>query len=188
MRKPLEITFRHMDPSPALEAVVRERAEKLEKFCDQIIGCRVVVESPHKHHHKGNLHHLRIDVTVPGAEIVVKRSPDDEHAHEDPYVAVRDAFDSVRRRLEDYTRKRRGKVKTHEQAAHGRVTVLEPAQDYGTLETLDGREIYFHRNSLVKADFDDLAIGTELRFVEEAGEKGTQASSVFVIGKHHPVP
>jgi len=188
MRKPLEITFRHMDPSPALEAVVRERAEKLEKFCDQIIGCQVVVESPHKHHHKGNLHHLRIDVTVPGAEIVVVRSPDEHQAHEDPFVAVRDAFDSVRRQLEDYMRKRRGKVKTHEQAAHGRVTVLEPAQDYGRLETLDGREIYFHRNSLVKADFDDLAIGTELRFVEEAGEKGTQASSVFVIGKHHPVP
>ncbi len=188
MRKPLQITFRHMDPSPALEAVVRERAEKLEKFCDQIIGCRVVVESPHKHHHKGNLHHLRIDVTVPDAEIVVVRSPDEHQAHEDPYVAVRDAFDSVRRQLEDYMRKRRGKVKLHEPAAHGRVTVLEPAQDYGTLETPDGREIYFHRNSLVKADFDDLAIGTELRFVEEAGEKGTQASSVFVIGKHHPVP
>jgi ribosomal subunit interface protein len=188
MHKPLEITFRHMDPSPGLEAVVRERAEKLEKFCDQIIGCRVVIESPHKHHHKGNLHHLRIDVTVPDAEIVVQRSPDDEHAHEDPYVAVRDAFDSMRRQLEDYTRKRRGKVKLHEQSAHGRVAVLEPAQDFGMLETPDGREIYFHRNSLVKADFDNLTIGTKLRFVEEAGEKGTQASSVFVIGKHHPVP
>ena len=86
------------------------------------------------------------------------------------------------------TRKRRGKVKMHEEAAHGRVTVLEPAEDYGRLETADGRDIYFHRNSLGDADFDDLAIGTELRFVEEAGEKGPQASSVFVIGKHHPVP
>jgi len=188
MKKQLELTFRHMDPSPALETAVRERVEKLEKFCDQIIGCSVVIESPHKHHHKGNLHHLRIKLTVPGDEIVVQRSPDDNQSHQDPYVVVRDAFDSVRRQLEDYTRKRRGKVKLHEEPAHGRVTVLEPAEDYGRLETLDGRDIYFHRNSLVNADFDDLNIGTELRFVEEAGEKGTQASSVYVIGKHHPVP
>lgn len=188
MKKPLEITFRHMDPSPALEAVVRERAEKLERFCDRIIGCSVVIESPHKHHHKGNLHHLRIKLTVPGDEIVVQRSPDENHAHEDPYVVVRDAFDSVRRQLEDYTRKRRGAVKTHEETAHGRVTVLEPEEHYGRLETLDGRDIYFHRNSVVNADFADLKIGTELRFIEETGEQGTQASSVFVIGKHHPVP
>lgn len=113
MKKPLEITFRHMDPSPALEAAVRERVEKLEKFSDEIIGCSVVIEAPHKHKHKGKLYHLRIDMTVPGGEIVVKRSPDDQQTHEDPYVTVRDAFDSVRRQLEDHTRKRRGKVKRH---------------------------------------------------------------------------
>lgn len=177
-----------MERSPALEAVVQERAGKLEQFCDEIIGCRVMIESPHKHHHKGNLYHLRIDVTVPDDEIVVARSPDEHHAHEDPYVAVRDAFDSVRRQLEDYARKRRGKVKTHEPTAHGCVSVLAPEEDYGRLETPDGRDIFFHRNSLVDAEFDDLAVGTELRFVEEAGEKGPQASSVYVIGKHHPVP
>ena len=113
MKKPLEVTFRHMDASPALEKVVRQRVEKLEKFCDQIIGCHVVIESPHKHHQKGNLHHLRIKLTVPGDEIVVQRSPDDNKSHEDPYVVVRDAFDSVRRQLEDYMRKRRGDVKRH---------------------------------------------------------------------------
>jgi ribosomal subunit interface protein len=188
MQKPLEITFRHMERSPALEAVVRERAQKLENFCDEIIGCQVMFEEPHRHHQQGNLYHVRIDLTVPGKEIVVKRSPDDEHAHEDAFVALRDAFDSVRRQLEDYVRIRRGKVKTHEVPAHGRVIRLAPEQDYGRLETPDGREIYFHRNSLIDAEFDDLAIGTELRFVEEAGEKGPQASSAFVIGKHHPVP
>jgi len=188
MQKPIEIAFRDMEPSPALEAVVRERAEKLEKFCNEIIGCRVVIESPHKHHRKGNLYRLRIDVTVPDDEIVVKRSPDEHHSHEDPYVAVRDAFDSARRQLEDYARKRRGKVKMHEPSAHGRVSVLRPEEDYGRLETPDGRDIYFHRNSLVNAEFDDLTVSTELRFVEEPGEKGPQASSVFVIGKHHPVP
>lgn len=188
MQKPLEITFRHMDASPALEAEVRERVEKLEKFCNEIIGVSVVIEAPHKHQHKGNLYHLRIDVTVPGNEIVVKRSPDDQQAHEDAYVTVRDAFDAVRRQLEDYLRKRRGKVKHHDEPPHGRVTVLNADEDYGRLETPDGRDIYFHRNSIVDGNFDDLEIGAELRFVEEAGEKGPQASSVFVVGKRHPVP
>ena len=188
MQKPLEITFRHMEPSPALEAEVRERVEKLEKFCDDIIGCRVMFEEPHQHHHQGNLYHFRIDLTVPGKEIVVKRSPDDEHAHEDAFVALRDAFDAMRRQLEDYVRKRRGEVKTHEVPPHGRVIQLEPERDFGRLETPDGREIYFHRNSMIGADFDDLVLGTELRFVEESGEKGPQASSVFVVGKHHPGP
>ena len=188
MQKPLEIIFRHMERSPSLETVVRERVEKLEKFCDEIIGCQVMFEEPHQHHRQGNLYHFRIHLTVPGKEIVVKRSPDDEHAHEDAFVALRDAFDSARRQLEDYVRIRRGKVKTHEIPAHGRVIHLEPERDYGRLETPDGRDIYFHRNSLIGVAIDDLAIGTELRFVEEAGEKGPQASSVFVIGKHHPVP
>lgn len=107
MQKPLEITFRHMEPSEALEAAIREKAKKLERFHAEIIGCSVVVETPHKHHHQGNLFHIRVDVTVPGKEIVVKRSPDEHHAHEDPYVAVRDAFDAVLRQLENYTREHR---------------------------------------------------------------------------------
>ena len=188
MQKPLEMTFRHMEPSPALEAAVRERVEKLELYCDEIIGCSVIFEEPHKHHRKGNLYHFRIDVTVPGKEIVVKRSPDDQHAYEDPYVALRDAFDSIRRQLQDYMRIRRGKVKVHESAAHGRITMLRPDEDYGRLETPDGRDIYFHRNSLVDTDFDELRVGTELRFAVESGDEGPQASSVFVVGKHHPVP
>lgn len=188
MQKPLEITFRHMDPSPALESAVRERVEKLEKFCHEIISCRVTIESPHQHHHKGNLFQLRLDVTVPGKEIVVTRSPDDEHSHEVAYVALRDAFDSLRSQFEDYARKRHGKVKRHEPTPHGRITILEPDLNYGRLETPDGRDIHFHRNSLVNADFGELSIGTELRFVEESGDKGTQASSAYVVGKHRPVP
>jgi len=188
MQKPLEITFRHMDPSPALEHEIRERARRLEHYCPDLIGCKVVVEAPHRHHQQGNLFHFRIDTTVPGKEIVVQRSPDDQHDHEDPYVALRDAFDAMRRQLEDYSRKRRGNVKTHDEAPHGRVSVLVPGEDYGRLHTHDGRDIYFHRNSLVNGDFDDLEIGTELRYVEESGEQGPQATSVHVVGKHHPVP
>jgi ribosomal subunit interface protein len=183
MQKPLELTFRHMDPSPAMEDAIRERVDKLERFCGDIIGCSIVVEAPHKHHQQGNLFHLRIDVTVPGKEIVVKRSPDGHHAHEDPYVALRDAFDAVRRQLEDYSRERRGEVKHHEEAAHARVTELWPEMDYGRMLTPDGRDVYFHRNSIVNGSFDDLDIGTELRFEEEAGDEGPQASSAYIVGK-----
>ena len=177
-----------MQPSPALDKEIRERVRKLERFCGEIIGCRVIVEAPHKHHHKGNLFHFRISVAVPDQKLVVQRSPDEDHSQEDAFVALRDAFDSMRRQLEDYVRLRRGKVKTHEPVAHGRVILLEPQEDYGKLETPDGREIYFHRNSVVDASFEDLTIGAELRFAEELGERGPQATTVHVVGKHHPVP
>jgi len=106
MQQPLQITFRNMDASAAIEDDIRDKAGKLEQFCDQIMGCRVMVEALHRHHHKGHLYHLRIDLTVPGHEIVVSRDPAKHQAHEDPYVAVRDAFDAARRQLEDYVRVR----------------------------------------------------------------------------------
>jgi ribosomal subunit interface protein len=187
MQLPLEITFRNMEPSEFLEAKVRERAEKLDRFASHIMSCRVVVEAPHKHHNKGNLYHVRIDITVPGKEIVVSREPDQRHAHEDAYVAVRDAFDAARRQLEDYVAHRRGNVKVHEASPHGYITRLFPAEDYGTIETPDGREIYFHRNSVVGTDFDALTEGMSVHYHEEMGENGPQASTVHIEGKHHTV-
>lgn len=185
MRLPLQITFRNMKPSAAVEANIQERAEKLDKFYDEIMSCRVVVEAPHKHHHKGNLYHARIDLTVPDGELVAGREPGQHHAHEDVYVAIRDAFAATRRMLEDYSRRRRGHVKEHETPPHGRVLQLFPQEGYGKIETSDGREIYFHKNSVLNGDFEKLTIGTEVRFVEEAGDRGPQASTVTVIGKHH---
>jgi ribosomal subunit interface protein len=109
MQIPLQITVRGTDHSEALEAHIRDKVDKLEEFFDQITSCRVVVELPHKHHHQGKQFNVRIDIGVPGSEIVVNR----DHA-EDVYVALRDAFDSAKRQLEDYARKIRGDVKTHE--------------------------------------------------------------------------
>ncbi len=116
MKLPVQITFRNMSPSEALEANVREKAQKLERYYDGIMSCRVIVEAHHKHHHKGNLYHVRIDLTVPGQELVVSREPVEDHSHEDVYVAVRDAFDAARRQLEDYARRRRHQVKRHQTA------------------------------------------------------------------------
>jgi ribosomal subunit interface protein len=114
---PLEISFRNMDPSAAVEARIREKAAKLERFHDRIVNCTVVVEAPHRHHHKGKLYSVRIDVSVPGADLVVDRAKPLDHSHEDVYVAVRDAFNAAARRLEDHTRRMRGHVKNHNNAA-----------------------------------------------------------------------
>jgi ribosomal subunit interface protein len=187
MKLPLEITFRNMEPSEALEANVREHADKLDKFYDRIMSCRVVVEKDHTHHHQGNLYHVRIDLTVPGKELVVSREPEKHHAYEDVYVAVRDAFRAIRRQLEDYNRRQRGQEKHHEVEPHGRIAGLFPAEDYGIIEASDGREIYFHRNSVLDVPFEQLKMGTEVRFHEEQGEQGVQASTVKLIGKHHIV-
>jgi ribosome-associated translation inhibitor RaiA len=113
MELPLQLQFRNLDHSPAIEAAVRKHVEKLKSFNGDIISCRVAIESPHKHQYKGKLYHVVVDVRVPGKEIVVSRAPDDQQAHEDVYVAIRDAFDAARRQIQDYVRIRRGKVKAH---------------------------------------------------------------------------
>jgi len=179
MELPLQVTLRDVSPSEAVEGYIRERAAKLDAFYDRIMGCRVVVEAPVRHHRKGGPFKVRIDLTVPGDELVVNRQSD-----EDLYVAIRDAFDAMRRRLEDYARRQRGSVKAHEAPPHARVSKLFPEEGYGFLETPDGSEIYFHRNSVLGAGFDRLEVGTEVRFVEELGEQGPQASTVTVVGKH----
>jgi cold shock CspA family protein/ribosome-associated translation inhibitor RaiA len=187
MQVPLEIVFHNCDRSPAVEAAVRERAAKLERLANGITSCRVTVEAPHKHHQQGNLYTVRVDLRYPGGEAVVNRSPGVNHAHEDVYVALRDAFKAARRQLQDRLRVRRGDVKVRETPPHGRIAHIDLGQGAGHIATPDGREVYFHRNSVVNASFDKLEPGMEVRFAEETGDKGPQASTVHVIGKHHVV-
>lgn len=187
MQIPLQITFRNLERSEAIAAKVEERASKLEQYYDGIIGCRVAIEAAHKHHHRGNRYHVRIDVTVPDNKLIASREPEEHHAYTDVYVAIRDAFDSIRRQLEDYARVRRGHLKAHEIPGHGQIAELNADEGYGRIESPGGRLIYFHRNSIVDADFDSLQVGAEVRFDEEMGERGPQASTVYLIGKHHIV-
>jgi cold shock CspA family protein len=181
MQVPLEVYFHNTAKSDTVEAAVRERARKLEKYADKIISCRVTIAAPHKHHHQGKLFRVTIDLHVPGDHIVVNRDPSEHHAHEDVTVAIRDAFDAARRRLQDHTRVERGKVKTHEGQPHGRIVELVPEQDFGRIETADGREVYFHRNSVLNADFATLETGMRVSFDEERGDQGPQASTVHVL-------
>ena len=190
MQLPLQITFRHMEHSPALEERIRQRAEELDQFFDRITSCRVVVECRHPRHQQGKLFEVRIDLTVPGAEIVVGRDRGVNHAHEDAHVAVRDAFDAARRQLEDHARDSRGEVKRHDVPDHGRVVRLLPDRDCGFILSAAGDEIYFHRNSVAGGAFDKLEIGAEVRYVAQYAEsaEGPQASTVVPIGKHHLPP
>jgi cold shock CspA family protein/ribosome-associated translation inhibitor RaiA len=206
MKIPLKITFRDMPPSKAIEDNIREKANKLDSLYNDIMGCRVTVEAPHRHHHKGKAYVVRIDMTVPGGELVVNREPQrlvaaraahaeelektlaENHepskhaAHEDVYVAIRDAFNAAGRKLQDYARRRRGKIKVHDSTPPARVTKIFPIEDYGFLQTPDGREIYFHKNSVLPPGFDRLEVGTEVYYAEEPGDKGPQASTVRVTG------
>ncbi|MBD2496575.1 HPF/RaiA family ribosome-associated protein [Nostoc sp. FACHB-280] len=182
---PLQITFHNIPPSEAVEAKIRSLADKLEHFYNRITRCRVTVDAPHRHQRNGKLYQVRIDITVPTGEIVVNRDPPEHQSHEDIYVAIRDAFDAAKRKLQDHTSMLRQETKTHEEQPHGRITSLFSDEDYGFIETPDGSEVYFHRNSLFNGDFEQLQVGDEVRFAEEEGDKGLQASTVRLIGKHH---
>jgi ribosomal subunit interface protein len=170
-----------METSEALENDIRQKVEKLEHFFDRITGCHVVVERPHRSHQQGELFHVTINLTVPGEEIVIRRDPAEHHTHEDAYVAVRDAFDAARRKVEDFVRKHHPqKMKIHETMPEARVAEILPGEGYGFLETNDGRRIYFHQNSVLNGGFSRLEIGSSVHFTEEMGDKGPQASTVHV--------
>ena len=117
---PLQITFRHMDPSPALAARIRALVARLGKFDARISHCHVIVAPPPRHHRHGALYDFHIDIALPDKVIAVRRARSGTPAHEDPYVALRDAFRAARRKLEDYRRTRRGEIKSHSQPPRAR--------------------------------------------------------------------
>jgi len=111
MQKPLQITFRGLDHSDAIEQRIRDKAVELERFSPHVTGCHVTVHAPPGHHHKGGTYAVNVDLQVPSGQLVVSREPGRDHAHEDVYVALRDAFNAAVRQLEDYVRRQRGEVK-----------------------------------------------------------------------------
>ena len=196
------ITFRGMDRSEALESEISARINGLETYYRSIMGCRVLVELAQRHHEVGNHYHVRIDLTVPGEEIIVAHDaslhataqdidverarkgdePDPERKHAS--VAIREAFDIARRRLQDYARRQRGTVKASIRQPRGQIAQLFPVDGYGYIEREeDGREVYFQKSSVLKNAFDRLTVGSAVSFVEEPGEKGPQASTVKLL---HP--
>jgi cold shock CspA family protein len=181
MKLPVQIGYRRMDKSAAIERRVALWVARLEKIAPDLVRCAVVIEAPHRQHRQGNLFHVRVRLTLAGGGVVAARQSGLDHAHADPFVAIRDAFRAARRELADRVRVRRGQIKEPAGASRGRVTRLlsgeGPGFRYGFLETRDGRAIYFHEKSVVDG-FDRLRRGAAVRFVEERGEAGPQASTV----------
>jgi cold shock CspA family protein len=179
-----QVSFDDMPVNEAVREAALEHVAQLERLSDRITGCHVVVAQPHRHHREGRLYSVRVDVVVPGAEIVVNRDHHLDHAHEDVFVALRDAFLAARRRLEDHVRRMRGAEKAHAARARGRIAQLCPLQGYGFIETPDGREIYFHRHAISDPDFRAADVGSPVFFSEEEGEQGPQAAAVQLIHPH----
>jgi cold shock CspA family protein/ribosome-associated translation inhibitor RaiA len=183
MQLSLQISHIHSSPSPALDLLIREKTAELERFYPRITSCHVWLEHPGQHHRrgKGAQFHVRIELAVPGKTLVVSRAPLAHLPNEDVYLATSEAFHEMRRQLQDFARVRRGDVKTAVRPPHARVARLHPEESFGFLETDEGREIYFHRSSVLGGGFDRLSVGTEVRFSEEPGDKGPQASTVQIV-------
>lgn len=201
MKIPLKITFRDMPPSKAIEAVIREKASKLDSFCGDITSCRVIVDAPHRHHHKGKAYVVRINMTVPGGDLAVNHEPKrlvaarvphaqgleknlaENHepskhaAHADAYVAIRDAFNAVGRKLQDYARRRRRKIRAHASATPARK--LLSIEDYPV--SANGRKLYFREDGVWQRAIDGWMIDSEIYYSEVRGEQSPQASVVRVI-------
>ena len=196
---PVQVTFRGLDASPALRELIDEEARKLERFYGDAISCRVAIERAAAHHQKGNPFHVRIELGVPGNRLVVDSKPNSlanpennrrlksaeiHPEQKDAVLAVRDAFRTMSRLLEDFAQRQRGESKVHEETRpQAHVTKLFPLEGFGFLEAADGHEVYFHRASVLDGGFDRLTVGSRVAFVEVDGEKGLQASTVKVLAK-----
>lgn len=177
MELQLQITARNIPLSDGVDAALRREAAKLEEFYPRITGCRILVEAGHRFSDgEVGTYVVRIDLTVPKGEL-----PTTRQSHAELLTAVQRAFDAAKRQLEDYARVQRGDVGTPQPESRARVRLLFPWEGYGFLQTTDGREVYFHRNSVLNRGFDRLEVGSEVRFVEEQGEKGPQATTVTAL-------
>ena len=179
-----QVSFDDLPVDEAVRDAALDHVAQLERYADRITGCHVVIGQPHRRHRQGRLYSVRVDLVVPGGEIVVNRDHHLDHAHEDVFVALRDAFDAARRRLEDHVRHLRGDEKSHAPRARGRISQFFPLQGYGFIETPDGREIYFHRRAISDHDYRLVDVGSEVFFSEEEGDDGPQASHVQLVHPH----
>lgn len=185
MDAPLEIRFHNLEPSPSVEAAIRERVEKLDKLYPRLTRCQVSVESPHRQHRKGNLWEIHIDLWVPGGHLAVTNEPHkarEKYAKPDIYKTLRDAFDAAERQLLEYKAQMNGEVKVHEDFFHGQVS--EVYDDHGFVLTNTGSQLYFHRNSLMEGRLEDLRTGQEVHYVETDGDTGPTAAKVWLAAQH----
>ena len=185
METPVQIDFQGMHASTQIREAVAAQVVALEKRFGRITACRVAIKPPTHHHRTGGSFGVTIFLSLPnGREVTIDRSGDGDERFADPAFAVNDAFKRARRRLQDQVRRMRGRVKLHETAPAATVARIDEDAGFGFLQTADGREVYFHRNSVLADGFEKLSVGSRVTFAEEDGEKGPQASTVRIAGKH----
>ena len=183
MQTPVGIDFQGMQSSDVLRDAITRHIVGLESRFGRITSGRVVVKGPGGHHRTGGLYEINIHLALPnGAEVNISRTPQADERHSNIDFAINDAFKRARRQLQDDVRRLQGQIKTHTEPPIG--TVMKLQSDFGILEAADGHEVYFHRNSVLNDRFTQLKIGTRVTFAEEMGEKGPQASTVKLLGKH----
>jgi ribosomal subunit interface protein len=185
MQIPLDVSYRDVPKTDAIESLVSEKVAKLEEVCDHITSCHIAIEKVHDRPRSGSPYRVRIDLTVPpGHEVVAESNPDEGIQYDALDVVIRDAFDAALRQLKKLTDRQRKKVKTHEaQETTAIVIKLFRDQGYGFIKTLDDQEVYFHRNSVLHDDFERIEIGTGVHFFLTEGENGPQASTVRIVDK-----
>jgi cold shock CspA family protein len=181
MNEALKIQFKNCDSTRAIEKSIFDHFEKLDRHFSPIIAGKITVEKPHRSKHRGGLYRVTVNLTTPRKELFVGKSPNDEHAHDDVYVAIRDAFLSMERKLRTHFDQLRQEVKIHHAPAKGKVIRLFPRDGYGFIETSDGRQIYFNENSVLNQNFSHLELGSKVKFSEELGDKGPQASTIEYV-------
>ena len=179
MKQPLQIRFIGLEPSPAVETAAHEKAAKLDQFRPDLMSCRVTIELLDKHKHQGRHFAVRIDLTLPGGELSVDRV-----LHEDVYVALRDAFDDMKRRVQDSARRVQGQKKVHAAELLGEVVRFDREGRYGFIRSAEGDEYWFGPDNVAGAPFEHLQVGAEVRFIPEVAAEGRQAKRVS-LGKHH---
>ncbi len=185
MQVPLEISYNNVEKTQSIDDLIHQESDHLEKICDYITSCRVAVEKPQEHQQSGNPYRVRIDITLPpGQEIIVDRNLGKDAMHADLDTVVRESFGRAERQLKKLMAKQRDDVKTHPaQEANGVIQKLFLKEGYGFIQTVEGREVYFHQNSVLNSDFNRLEIGTGVHYFEEMGEKGAQAGNVQIVDK-----
>ena len=181
-----EITYRHLEKNAAIHNLVEEKIAKLEQFCDYMNSCRVVIEKDSSNPDSGSPYRVSIDITIPHKrEIAVVEKPDTGKQYIPLETVIRDAFEAARRQIVSISTEQQGKRKVHpEQEVSAVVEKIFFEEGYGFIrEAGTGREIYFHRNSVVHDDFNRLVVGAGVRYKETMGEMGPQATTVQLIDK-----
>ncbi|HSE39243.1 MAG TPA: HPF/RaiA family ribosome-associated protein [Acidobacteriota bacterium] len=200
MQLPVQITFRNISRSREVEFRILSKVSDLEIYYPRIMGCRVVIDRPHRRHRDGNPYVIKIDITVPGKEISVNRQPSIYKERKDFHdtriskseeinleqkqmeAAINEAFNAARRMLQDHIRKQRGAIKTHEEIPHATVTKLFRRKGYGLLKTANGRQLLFEKQNVLNSDYQNLKIGTKVTYLEEETGKGPEATLIRIVG------